>query len=136
MNALSGGMMIAGIFQGLVLVILLLRKEVNRLPNRLLAALILLISLHLILIRTGSDYLFLGFPHLPHASYLFPALYGPLLLLFVSSISEVEFRFRKRHLSLLVPFLVILGWLTPYYLQENDAGEANLTGGLALGGSV
>ncbi len=119
-------MMIAGIFQGLVLVILLLRKEVNQLPNRLLAAFILLISLHLILVRAGTDNLFLDFPRLRHVTYFFPALYGPLLLLFVSSIAEVEFRFRRRHLILLVPLLVIMGWLIPYFLEENGGRDADL----------
>ena len=127
-NVLFNGILTAGIIQGLILVVLLLRKEINRLPNRLLAALIFLISVHLILMRMEAENQFFSYPHLSKVADLFPAVYGPILLLLVSSIAEAGFRFRKRHLALLIPFLAALAWLAPHYLMDGEAKREYLAG--------
>ncbi|MCO4293290.1 helix-turn-helix transcriptional regulator [Solitalea sp. MAHUQ-68] len=131
MNVLAAGVLIAGIIQGLILIILLLKKETNHLPNRLLAFFILLVVVHLSLIVIELDNNFLKAPHLSKLTWLLPVLYGPMIIVITQSIVSINFRFSKKHLLLLLPFLIYLCVLLPYYLKsaaEKMAYLSNVSG--------
>lgn len=106
---------ISGILQGLLLVALLWQKGFNKIQNRFLAALILLLAFHLGLIAMDSNDLFLQLPHLSRISWLLPLSYGPLILLLTQSITAPEFSLKKSHLIYLLPFAIYLIILLPYY---------------------
>lgn len=107
--------LISGILQGIFLIILLNNKGLNKIPNRILSVLILILTGHLALIYLDVRNLFLQFPHLSRLAWLFPVLYGPLILLFTQSIVETDFSLRPKHFSYLLPFGIYLILLLPYY---------------------
>ena len=108
----------SGILQGLLLVVLLYQKGFNKIPNRILAALVFLIACHLTLIVIDVKDLFIKLPHLSRLSWLLPLCYGPMILLLTQSILQKNFSLRKNHFLYFLPFAVYLIILTPYYLQS------------------
>ncbi|WP_256009336.1 helix-turn-helix domain-containing protein [Desertivirga xinjiangensis] len=127
MSLLLAAVLLSGLFQGLILIMLLLKKEINLLPNRLLASLILLFVIHLGLVAIDVNNHFLLFPHLSKLSWVLPLLYGPLIICLTESIVEIEFRFTRRHLLLLIPFFAYLFILSPYFLMRTDEKLQYLT---------
>lgn len=119
-------LLLSGIIQGGFLAFLLVRRESNQLPNRILSALILLLMFHLFLICLEVKNLFIGYPHFSRLSWLLPLLYGPLIVLLTQSISDPEFRFRRSHLLLIVPFGIYLGLLMPYFILPGSDKVAYL----------
>ncbi|WP_426295612.1 helix-turn-helix domain-containing protein [Dyadobacter endophyticus] len=108
-------LLLSGIIQGGFLAFLLLRKTANQLPNRILAMLILVVMFHLFLICLDVRGLFTTYPHFSRLSWLLPLLYGPLIWLLTQSITDPDFRLHRRQLLSLVPFLIYLVILTPYF---------------------
>jgi|SRR6218665_220409 len=119
MSLILFAVLFAGLLQGIILAVLLVRKRQNRLSNRILAFLVVVLVFHLSLVAIDIRDLFIRFPHLSRLSWLIPLLYGPLLLLFTQSIMKRGFRPGPVHGLYFLPFLVYLGLLTPYYLQPS-----------------
>ena len=119
--------LISGILQGILLIFLLYNKGLNKIPNRILSALIVILIGHLSLIYLDVKDLFLQFPHLSRLSWLFPVLYGPLILLFTQSIVEIDFSFKPAHLTYLVPFGIYFVLLLPYFTSASSDKLAILT---------
>lgn len=110
-----------GAAQGLLLTLALLTvKRGNRLANKLLAGLTLSIAI----IVTGSvlittNYFFV-YPHLSRVHHPFVFLAGPLLFLYIRTITAGNSRLNKKDLLHFVPFLFVLVYLLPYYFQSRD----------------
>jgi len=107
----------SGIVQGLLLVLLLFQKNVNRTSARILATLVFLIAAHLSLIAVDMNDLFVQLPHLSKLSWLLPLCYGPLILLLTQSLVQKTFTFRRSYTLYFLPFLIYLAILAPYYFQ-------------------
>src|SRR6185312_10393461 len=111
-----------GAAQGVLLSLALLSiKSRNKLPDRLLAALTLTISI----VVTGavlltSKYVFV-FPHLSRLHHPFVFLAGPLLFLYIRALTSPEKRFRKIDLLHFIPFVLCTVYLLPYYFQSSAA---------------
>ncbi len=119
--------LISGILQGFFLILLLVQKEFNRVPNRILSALVLLVTAHLSLIAIDVNDLFVAYPHLSRLSWLLPLLYGPMILLLTESLVSVQFSFKPRHALYLLPFATYLVLLAPYYLSSANFKTAYLS---------
>jgi AraC-like DNA-binding protein len=132
MTLILFAVLFAGVLQGIILAVLLVRKQENRLSNRILAGLVTVLVFHLSLVAIDSRDLFIRIPHLSRLSWLIPLLYGPLLLLFTQSIMNRGFRIRPVHGLYLLPFLVYLALLMPYYLQSPAEKLAVLTNPVLL----
>lgn len=120
-------LLLSGIIQGGFLVFLLLRKGSNKVSNRILAALILLLIFHLSLICLDVKGLFPAYPHFSRLSWLLPLLYGPLILLLTQSIADPTFQFRAGQLGYLAPFVIYSGLLVPHFLLPGEAKAALLS---------
>ncbi len=118
---LYGATSIQGVFLGL----LLMRTRINQPANKLLAALLLLISFHLVLIGFDEREFFLRFPHLSRISWIIGVLYGPLTLLFVRHLLQLQLKPFWQGIAFL-PFIVLFIILLPYYLQSVDEKRAYL----------
>lgn len=94
---------------------MLLRKPSNQVANRILAALILVLMGHLLLVALDVKDLFLVYPHFSRLSWLLPLLYGPLILLLTQSITDPDFRLRPSQGLSLLPFAVYFVILLPYF---------------------
>lgn len=110
-----------GAAQGLLLCLALFTvKRGNRLANKLLAALTLSIAV----VVTGAvllttNYVFV-YPHLSRVHHPFVFLAGPLLFLYIRTITSRDARLKKKDLLHFVPSLFILVYLIPYYFQSRD----------------
>jgi AraC-like DNA-binding protein len=124
---LVSAFLISGILQGLLLVLLLVQNEFNRVPNRILSTLVLVVIAHLALIAIDVNDLFVTYPHLSRLSWLLPLLYGPLILLLTESLVSVQFSFKPRHALYFLPFATYLILLAPYYVSSADFKIAYLS---------
>jgi AraC-like DNA-binding protein len=127
MSLILFAILFAGVLQGGILCVLLLRKRDNRLSNSILAALVLVLVVHLSLVAIDVRDLFVKVPHLSRLSWLIPHCYGPLLLLLTQSIVVKGFRLKWGHICYFLPFLVYLILLSPYYLSGLEEKIAYLS---------
>jgi len=118
MSLLVFAILFSGVLQGVLLAGLLFIKQPDQLTNKLLAALITILVLHLSLIAMDVQNLFIHFPHLSRLSWVIPLLYGPLILLLTQSIVEINFTLQKKHLLYLSPLLIYSLALMPYFLSS------------------
>ncbi|HEX9655012.1 MAG TPA: helix-turn-helix transcriptional regulator [bacterium] len=106
-----------GLFLGLVL---MTHRRGNQRANRMLAILILLLSIRLLeIVGYWTRYL-LEFPHFWLTTAAFPFLFGPLLFFYARFLTSENFKIGKRALLQLLPFALYLGWLMPYYRLSTE----------------
>jgi AraC-like DNA-binding protein len=65
--------------------------------------------------------LFVHLPHLIRLAYPFKLLFGPLLLFYVYSLIKPSFLLKGRSLLHLLPFLIAIIYLLPFYIQTGSA---------------
>ncbi|RNI25726.1 helix-turn-helix domain-containing protein [Rufibacter latericius] len=118
--------LVGGAVQGLVLAFLLATRRTNQLANRLLAVLILLISLQSVLVAFDTREFFLAFPHLSKVSWLLPILFAPLIYLFSAKLTHENPRFRPLDALHFLPALLVFFYLLPYYLKSREEKIAYL----------
>lgn len=111
----------AASLQGLFMAILLARTKVNQPANRILSVLLLLISFHLVLVGFDERSFFLTFPHLSRVSWVIGALYGPLIFLYVQAITHTLPKPIWKTAWLILPFLVVVIAVMPYFLLDAGA---------------
>lgn len=116
-----------GAAQGVLLALALLgARGGNRAANRLLAAMTLTISIVVSgAVWITTDYVFVA-PHLSRLHHPFVFLAGPLLFLYIRTLTSRERRFEKRDLLHFVPFAACLVYLLPYYFQSSATKLARL----------
>ena len=115
-----------GAAQGLLLSLALLgARSDNKTANRLLAALTLTISIVVSgAVLLTSDYVFV-FPHLSRLHHPFVFLAGPLLFLYIRTLTSPERKLEKRDFLHFIPFALCLVFLLPYYFQSR-AGKIRI----------
>ena len=107
-----------GAAQGLLLAVVLARRERGSAPNRLLSLVMAAFSLDLataVYHATGSD---AAFPHFIGIDFPLAFLYGPLLYLYARMLSRGEHTFRRSYLWHFLPFGLVLVGLIPFFLQS------------------
>ena len=108
-----------GAAQGILLTLALLSVKGHHKPaNRLLAALTLTIAIIIggsVLLTT--DYVFV-YPHLSRLHHPFVFLGGPLLFLYIRTLTASDKRFETKDLFHFIPFVCCLLYLLPYYFQS------------------
>lgn len=109
---------VGGALQGLLLAVLLITRKTNQLANRLLGALIFLMSLQSILVAFDTREFFITFPHLSKIGWLIPLFFGPLLYLFTRKLTAKVPRFKRLELIHFIPAVVTFIYLLPYYLKS------------------
>lgn len=118
--------LIAAAVQGVILALVLFRNRENRLANRLLAMLIVVLSVQMILVANDRPEFFRTYPHLLHVGWLLPTLYGPLIFLSVQKLTSVEPQLRWKDALYLLPFLFCFFILLPFFLQSAAEKQAYL----------
>lgn len=112
--------LLAGIFQGVLLSFLLIVRGKDHKPNLVLGVLMLIVSIHLIFITfEGTDF-FISYPHFSRITWLIPALYGPLVLLFTLMVTQRRQDFVNTDLFIFAPFAFYLLMLLPYYFSSEE----------------
>jgi AraC-like DNA-binding protein len=110
----------AASIQGLFLGFMLWRTDINQPANKILSALLVLLSFHLVLIGFDEREFFMAFPHLSRISWIIGALYGPLTFLFLQRLTHVPAN-RILQVLIFLPFIILFIVLLPYYLQPAEA---------------
>ncbi len=118
--------LVAGAVQGACLAILLFTRRQNKLANKLLCLLMLLLSCQTVLVAFDTRDFFLAFPHLSKVGWLLPSLFGPLIYLFTAKLTSERPALLKKDLLHLVPFVLFLLYLLPCYSQPASAKIAYL----------
>ncbi len=109
--------LVGGALQGLLLAFLLFTRKTNRIANRLLGALILLMSVQSILVAFDTREFFITFPHLSKVSWVIPLFFGPLLYLFTQKLTARMPQFRRKDFIHFIPAGLTFIYLLPYYLK-------------------
>jgi len=118
---LLDSVILLGAVQGAALAAVLATRRKDRLANRILAALIGSVSLMLLLGVLGSRWGFAGHPHLIALGMPLPFLFGPLLYLYVASLTRPAARFEPRWLVHGLPFAAEVLYLLPtFYLKSGS----------------
>lgn len=102
---------------GLCLATLLAFKKVNAFPNRLLSLLMLVFSIDLGMAAVHTSDWITSYPHLVGIDYPLTLLYGPLLFLYVKSLSKSLEGLSKRDMLHFLPFLLLLLYMMPFYFE-------------------
>src|SRR5688572_16107717 len=118
---------ILGVGQALLLALVLLTiKRGNRAANRFLAALTVSISVSVTATILSNIHYFQTHPHLSRINHPFDFLGGPLLFLYVKALMSRKFVFEKKMLLHFVPAVLVVLYLTPWYLQSWEFKHASL----------
>jgi len=116
------GLALLGIIQGFLLsTLLFFNKRSNRKANRILAILILLFSLKLAEFAGYWTSFFKEFPQLLFSTYAFPFLFGVLLYLYVSALTDVKWEFKKKDLLHFIPFILQISIMMRFFLLNSNA---------------
>jgi AraC-like DNA-binding protein len=105
----------AASIQGIFLGWLLFRSKINQPADRILSLLIFILSFHLVLVGFDEREFFITFPHLSKISWILGTIYGPLIFLFIQSITRTLPTKWWMNSWLFIPFLIVFISLLPYY---------------------
>ena len=105
-----------GAAQGLFLAAVLASRSRNALPNRLLAALVLVFSLELAMAVYHVSELSTTWPALIGLDLPIAFLYGPLLYLYVRTLTAERPALRGTDLEHALPFVALTLFLLPFFL--------------------
>lgn len=115
-----------GAVQGVFLAAVLMSKQRHSVSNTLLGLTMLTFALDLAAAVYQASGFHETFPHLIGVDYPLTFLYGPLLYLYVVTISDGAQRFNKAYVLHFVPFVLVALFLIPFYVQGGDAKLAFL----------
>lgn len=115
---------LVGAIQGFVLAAVLLAHRTNRTANRLLAALMVALSVSLISEVYYSAGLVSSYPHFFGVSYPLPWLFGPLVYLYAVAASDRAWRFDRRAMLHILPAILVVVLGGGIYLQSGAAKVA------------
>lgn len=107
-----------GAAQGIFLAVILASKRRNSVANKILAGVMLAFTLELITTVYHAKGYDEAWPHFIGATYPFPFLFAPLLYLYAEAVSEGVSSFRKSYLLHLIPFALVVLYMTPFFLQN------------------
>lgn len=105
-----------GALHGFILALVLAQKKVNRLPNKLLALLMIVFSIDLGMAAFHSFGLHTSYPDLIGVDYSITLLYGPLLYLYVKTMRDGSTAIKRYDYLHFVPFIILLIYMIPFYM--------------------
>lgn len=111
-------LILIGAVHGLFLAMVLWRKPANRRANRIFAALLACISLHLMEYFLSVTGLIFQIPHLMFSTYWVMFVMGPLYYWYVRTLSDSSFRFKWLSVLHLLPAIALFFLMLPFYLQS------------------
>lgn len=106
-----------GAAQGLFLAAVLASRHRNTLPNRLLAAFVLVFSVDLAMAVYHASAVSTRLPALIGLDLPIALLYGPLLYLYVRTLTAERPALRRADWGHAVPFVLLVLFLVPFYLR-------------------
>lgn len=107
---------VLGALHGLILALVLAQKKINRLPNKLLALIMVVFSIDLGMAAFQSFGLHELYPHFIGIDYPVTLLYGPLLYLYVKTMHDGNSQLHKFDYLHFIPFAFLLIYMIPFYL--------------------
>ena len=107
-----------GAVQGVFLAAVLASRHRNAVPNRLLAGLMLVFSLDLAMAAYHASAVSVRVPTLIGLDLPIALLYGPLLYLYVRTLTSERPALRRADLWHLVPFALVTLFLVPFFLRS------------------
>lgn len=118
---------ILGVGQALLLALVLLTiKRGNRAANRILAAFTVSLSVSVTATILSNIHYFQTHPHLSRINHPFDFVGGPLLFLYITALISRKFVFKAKMLLHFVPAVLVVLYLTPFYLHGAEFKHSQL----------
>lgn len=115
MHEVINSIFIFAAVQGFLLSFLLFRKQQNKIANKVLASIILLISVDLIVQYLTAIKLYEQFPFVFGVTISFPFIYGPLFYFYTLALTKRVDTFKPKYLFHLIPALLYFLSFSPFY---------------------
>lgn len=112
---LTGVIYSLGAVHGLILALLLGQKEVNSLPNKLLALLMVVFSVDLAMAALQNFSMLEQYPFLIGIDYPITLLYGPIFYLYFKTMRDGRSKLQQTDYLHFIPFAVLLIYMIPFY---------------------
>ena len=114
---------ILGALHGVILALVLVQKGENKLPNKILASMMVAFSIDLGLAALQLFGLLDQYTMLIGMDYPVTLLYGPFLYLYVKTMRDARSNIDQYDYLHLIPFCVLLLYMVPFYLEPaNNKG--------------
>lgn len=111
-----------------IAIVLLISKKGDRKSNRILAALVIAISIILTNYFLSHTGIYLSFPHLMYAAFPLWFIIGPVFFYYFSSLIAKDKHFKWTVLLHFVPFITCILVLSPFYTAGAETKLAILNG--------
>jgi len=121
MTELLSLIFIVGSIQAFFLSIFLLAWKQNKTANKVLGVLMITVSLSMLHGYLMIKELYMFAPHILFLSDPMLFLFGPMLLLYVKYITSNDDRFNLKDLLHLIPFLLVIIYLTIFYYSKSGS---------------
>jgi AraC-like DNA-binding protein len=115
-----GVIFIIGVAQAFFIEIILLNKKKKSLSDKILAAWIFIIGLHLLLYHLDFIQFYNQYPHILGLEAPLPLVHGPFMLMYVISLTSKEQRIRRLLLLHFIPALAFYLFMLPKLLLPAD----------------
>lgn len=115
-----------GAVQALFLELVLWMKKNKSVADKILAAWMLFIAIHLSFVYLNSTDIVYEYPHLLGVVIPFPMLHGPFLYFYIYTLTQKEPKFRKRDWLHALPFFIMYAYLMEPFFLHSAAYKAHL----------
>jgi AraC-like DNA-binding protein len=113
-----------GALQGVILAGVLVAQKNNRTANRLLAILVVTLTIFLASTVYFGSGLFRAFPHFVGVAYQTPWMFGPLMYLYAVAASDRAWRFQRRDILHFVPvFITVIASIPTFVMSGPEKLE-------------
>jgi len=109
-------LLILGAVQGVLLAcVLLYRRSGNRRANRFLAGIVIIFSLSILVHTLSHATQYIRLPYHQELIQIFYFLFGPFVFFYVTHLTTVNYRLKKKNMWHLLPVMIALGVYMPFY---------------------
>lgn len=115
--------LLAGCIQSVLLAFYMLLISQAR-GSSILGVILLLMSVHIFLAANDSQEFFMRFPHLLHITWVLPALYGPVVLLFIHRVTYTMTRDFKVYVRYFLAFAFVVVVNAPFFVNSAEFKRA------------
>ena len=109
-----------GSIQALLLGVILLKKKINNKANVILAILVFSLGVSCLLYSFNYLDFYIQFPHMIRVDWGIPLLFGPLIYLYTSFLTNTSIRFKETHYLHFLPYLINIAILIPFFIKSSE----------------
>jgi AraC-like DNA-binding protein len=109
-----------GGIQALLLGVILLKKKINSKANLILAILVFSLGISCLLYSFNYLDFYIQFPYMIRVDWGIPLLFGPLIYLYTSFLTNTRIQFKESHYLHFIPYLINIAILIPFFIKSSE----------------